>query len=190
MKKERKKESKLALTFFFAQKHGDCSRKFRRHQESGHDSSVCGPNGFAAQDQSSKCRFPLSALQTSPYDDRKNTKISTTRTYYREILTVRALRSTVRSGAEERTFWGARLDVLIFRLRSYDVLISYTVECSGPKFQKILMFFGQAGMFLSFQARRSSAMRSSTSDLTVVVLLNITYYWVYVLLRNGKTGFE
>ena len=24
----------------------------------------------------------------------------------------------------------------------------------------------------------------------VVVLLNIAYYWVYVLLRNGKTGFE
>ena len=29
------------------------------------------------------------------------------------------------------------------------------------------MFLGQAGMFLSFQARRSSATRSSTSDLTV-----------------------
>ena len=29
------------------------------------------------------------------------------------------------------------------------------------------MFFGQAGTFLSFQARRSSAKRSSTSDLTV-----------------------
>ena len=28
------------------------------------------------------------------YDDRKNTKISTTCTYYREILTVRALRSS------------------------------------------------------------------------------------------------
>ena len=24
----------------------------------------------------------------------------------------------------------------------------------------------------------------------VVVLLKITYYWIYVLLRNGKTGFE
>ena len=75
-------------------KNGDCSRKFRRHQDSGHDSSVCRPNGFAAQDQSSKCRFPRSALQTSPYDDRKNTKISTTCMYYREILTVRALRSS------------------------------------------------------------------------------------------------
>ena len=30
------------------------------------------------------------------------------------------------------------------------------------------MFLGQAGTFLSFQARRSSATRSSTSDLTVV----------------------
>ena len=42
----------------------------------------------AAQDNSSKCRFPRSALQTSPYDVRKTTKISTTCTYYREILTV------------------------------------------------------------------------------------------------------
>ena len=74
---------------------------------------------------------------------------------------------TVRSGAEERTFWGARLDVLIFRLRSYHVLISYSAESNGPKFFKTLMFLGQAGMFLSFQARRSSATRSSTSDLTV-----------------------
>ena len=30
------------------------------------------------------------------------------------------------------------------------------------------MFLGQAGTFLSFQARRSSATRSSTSDLTVM----------------------
>ena len=62
--------------------------------DSCHDSSNCRQNGFAAQDQSSKCWFPRSALQTSPYDDRKNTKISTTCTYYREILTVRALRSS------------------------------------------------------------------------------------------------
>ena len=74
---------------------------------------------------------------------------------------------TVRSGAEERTFWGARLDVLIFRLRSYHVLISYSEEWNGPKFYKTLKFLGQAGMFLSFQARCSSATRSSTSDLTV-----------------------
>ena len=57
-------------------------------------SSVCRPNGFATQDQSSKCRFPRSTLQTSPYDIRKTTKISTTCTYYWEILTVRALRSS------------------------------------------------------------------------------------------------
>ena len=76
MKKERKKgEQKLALSFFCARKNGDRSRKFRRHQDSGHHSSVCRPNGFAAQDQSSKCRFPRSALQTSPYDVRKTTKI-------------------------------------------------------------------------------------------------------------------
>ena len=93
---ERKKkgELKLALSFFAGGKNGDYSPKFRRHQDSGHDSSVCRPNGFAAQDQSSKCRFPRSALQTSPYDVRKTTKISTTCTYYREILTVLALRSS------------------------------------------------------------------------------------------------
>ena len=77
------------------------------------------------------------------------------------------LSNTVRSGAEERKFGGARQNVLIYRLRSYHVLISYSAECSGPKFQQTLMFLGQAGTFLSFQARRSSAMRSSTSDLTV-----------------------
>ena len=31
------------------------------------------------------------------------------------------------------------------------------------------MFLGQAGTFLSFQARRSSAMRSLMSDLTVLL---------------------
>ena len=72
--------------------------------------------------------------------------------------------TTVRSGAEERRFRGARLDVLIFRLRSY------LVQCRmkwGSKFHKTLMFLGQVGTFLSFQARRSSAKRSSASDLTV-----------------------
>ena len=47
------------------------------------------------------------------------------------------------------------------------VLISYSAECNAQKLYKTLMFLGQAGTFLSFQARRSSAMRSSTSDLTV-----------------------
>ena len=50
----------------------------------------------AAEDHSSKCRFPRSALQfqTSPYDVRKTTKISTACTYNRELLTVGALRSS------------------------------------------------------------------------------------------------
>ena len=71
-----------------------------------------------------------------------------------------------------RRTYGPRLDVLIFfcRLRSYHVLISYSAECSGPKFHKTLVFLGQAGTFLSFQARRSSAVRSLTSDVTVVLL--------------------
>ena len=88
-KKEKKKKKRRAKTcfelFFCARKNGDSSVKFRRHQDSGHDGSVCRPNGFAAQDQSSKCRFPRSALQTSPYDVHKTTKVSTTCTYYREI---------------------------------------------------------------------------------------------------------
>ena len=35
-----------------------------------------------------------------------------------------------------------QLDVLIFRLRSYHVLIMYSAECDGPKFYKTLMFLG------------------------------------------------
>ena len=46
--------------------------------------------------------------------------------------------------------------------------MSYSAECSGTKFYKTLMLLGQAWTFLPFQARRSSAKRSSTSDLTVV----------------------
>ena len=68
----------------------------------------------------------------------------------------------------------ARLDVLIFRLRFYHVLTSYTADCNGPKFLKTLMFLDQAGTFLSYKARRSSAKRSSTSDLTVYILLTRT----------------
>ena len=67
--------------------------------------------------------------------------------------------ATVRSGAEERTFWGARLDVLIFRQRSYRGLIFYTADFNEYNIRETLMFLGQAGMFLSFQARRSSATR-------------------------------
>ena len=69
-------------------------------------------------------------------------------------------------------------EVLIFRLRSYHVLISYSAERIGPKFYKTLMFLGQAGMFLSFQARRSSATRSSTSGLTVDAALRILFMLV------------
>ena len=76
--------------------------------------------------------------------------------------------NTVRSDAEERTFSGARLGVLIFRLRSYRVLIFSTADFNGHNIRETLMFLGQAGMFLSFQDRRSSATRSSTSDLTVI----------------------
>ena len=39
-----------------------------------------------------------------------------------KIERLRALQITVRSGAEERTFSGTRLDILIFRLHSYHVL--------------------------------------------------------------------
>ena len=62
--------------------------------------------------------------------------------------------------------WGAKLDIVFFRQRSCRILISHTADCNGPKLRKTLMFLGQAGTFLSFQARRSSATRSSTSDLT------------------------
>ena len=92
----------MLWAFFCSRKNGDCSRKFADIRPQAMtlfffiDISVCRPNGFAAQDQSSKCRFsiPRSALKTSPYDVRKTTKISTTCTYYREILAVRALRSS------------------------------------------------------------------------------------------------
>ena len=84
---------------------------------------------------------------------------------------------TVRSSAEERTFWGARLDGLIFRLRSYHVLLLYIAYCNGPNISKTPTFLGQAGMFLSFQARRSSATRSSTSGLTALVFLKRFPAW-------------
>ena len=90
----------------------------------------------------------------------------------------------VRSDAEEHTFWGARLDVLIFRLRSYRVLISHTADCNVPTIRKTLMFLGQGGTFLSFQARRSSATRSSTSDLTVVATL--FNYWYFSADLKGR----
>ena len=63
------------------------------------------------------------------------------------------------------------MDVLILRLRSYHVLLSYIEDCNGPKFHKTLTSLGHAGTFLPFQAGRSLAMRSSTSNLTVVLTL-------------------
>ena len=48
------------------------------------------------------------------------------------------------------------------------------------------MFLGQAGMFLSFQARRSSAMRSSTSDLTVVTTSCLALKSVESIQRNKR----
>ena len=50
---------------------------------------------------------------------------------------------TVRLSAEERTFWGARLDAFIFRLSSHRVLISYTANFNGHEIRKTLMFLGQ-----------------------------------------------
>ena len=92
MKKERKKgEQKVALSFLREKKWRLLAEV---SQTSGHDSSVSRANSFAAQDKSSKCRFPRSALQTSPYDVRITTKLSLTCTYYREILTLRALQSS------------------------------------------------------------------------------------------------
>ena len=72
----------------------------------------------------------------------------------------------VRSGAEERTLWVSRQEVLSFRLRAYHVQSPYTANCNGPTFFKKMMFLrGHAGTFLSFQAERSSGMWSSTSNV-------------------------
>ena len=92
MRRESKKENrKFLCTFFWREKKWRLIAQVSR--TSDHDSSVCRANSFALQDESSKCRFPRSALQTSPYDDCIKTKICTTCTYYREILSLRALRS-------------------------------------------------------------------------------------------------
>ena len=47
-------------------------------------------------------------------------------------------------------------------------LTTYIAEGNRPKSHKHMMFLVQASTFLCFQARRSSATRSSASDLTVV----------------------
>ena len=89
-RKKEKKESKNLLWAFLREK------KSRLLAEVSHWTSGLRPwqLGLPPKTIRVKCHFPRSALQTSPYDDRKNTKISTTCTYHREILTVRALRSS------------------------------------------------------------------------------------------------
>ena len=81
--------------------------------------------------------------------------------------------STVRSGAEERSFSRARLDVFIFRLRSYHVLNHYIAEGNRQKSEKYMTFLVQAGTFLCFQAGRSSATCSSASDLIVHLVFEL-----------------
>ena len=76
--------------------------------------------------------------------------------------------TTVRSGAEERTFSRARLDVLNFSLFLTTFLTTYIADVNQSKSHKNMTFLVQAGMFLSFQAGRSSETRSSASDLTVL----------------------
>ena len=85
--------------------------------------------------------------------------------------------TTVRSGAEERTFSRARVDVLNFRLCSYHVS-TYIADGNRQKSHKKMTFSVQAGTFLCFQAGRSSAMRSSASDPTVDFLA-----WVSIPFR-------
>ena len=52
-------------------------------------------------------------------------------------------------------------------------LTTYIVDGNRQKSHKIVTFLVQAGTFLCFQAGRSSAMRSSASDLTVMTQLHI-----------------
>ena len=63
--------------------------------------------------------------------------------------------------------WGLQQS---FRLRSHRVLISYIAHSNGQNFHKKMTFSGQDGKFLWFQARRSSAPRFTTSDLTVLLM--------------------
>ena len=77
--------------------------------------------------------------------------------------------ATVRSGAEERSFSGAGYMFLSSGYVLTTFLTTYFAEGNRPKFQKHMMSLVQAGTFLCFQDRRSSATRSSASDLTVVM---------------------
>ena len=87
MKKERKKRRTTCLSFFCARRNGDCSRKFRGHQTITARSAT----QTASPPKTSRAIVVFRGhLQTSPYDVRITTKIGTTCTYYREILTARA----------------------------------------------------------------------------------------------------
>ena len=88
--KKKKGEQKLALSFFLREKKWRLLAQVSR--TSDHDSSVsCELHHPRRVEQMS---FPWSALQISLYDVRITTKISTTCTYYREILSLQALRSS------------------------------------------------------------------------------------------------
>ena len=102
--------------------------------------------------ESCRTNTSLRVYATRHYNHEYRIRFSNFTLQMRKII-YRKVSSTVRSGAEERTFWGARLDVLIFRLRSYRVLIIYTADFNGHNIRETLMFLGQAGMFLSFQPR-------------------------------------
>ena len=80
---------------------------------------------------------------------------------------------TVRSEAEEHTFWGARLDVLIFRLRSYHALLSYIAYGNGPKIHKnltrnALVFSGWAFFDNAFLVVRSYCNEKRTVSLAQI----------------------
>ena len=91
MKKERKKRRTTCFEFFCARRNGDCSRKFRGHQTITARSAT----QTASPPKTSRANVVFRGhLQTSPYDVRITTKIGITCTYYREILTARALQSS------------------------------------------------------------------------------------------------
>ena len=131
MKKERKKgEQKVPLRIFFAQLKWQLLAEVSR--TSGHGSSVSRANSFATQDKSIKHRFPWSALQISPYDIRITTKISTTCTYYREILTLRALRSS------RSTEYNVLLNLRTIEKRKDWIWIGF--QCGPPFFERTIEY--------------------------------------------------
>ena len=69
-------------------------------------------------------------------------------------------------------------------------LTTYIAEGNRQKSEKNLMFLVQAGTFLCFQAGRSSATRSSASDLTVSLLNNFCsgFDWAWILHQNNVLG--